>query len=119
LVLCAEDADPARAAALADQGVEVERVGSGQAGLDLREVAAVLGSRAVTGALVEPGPALARGLLAAGLADRWTFFVAPLWESAEDALSLFPVGGFDAPIELLDPVWERYGPDASVSGRLG
>ena len=119
LVLCAEDADPARGTALAERGVEVERVGSEGGGLALREVAAALGSRGVTGALVEPGPVLARELLAAGLADRWTLFVAPVWESAEDALPLFTGGDLGGSLELLQPVWERHGPDASVSGRLG
>ncbi|HYO46506.1 MAG TPA: bifunctional diaminohydroxyphosphoribosylaminopyrimidine deaminase/5-amino-6-(5-phosphoribosylamino)uracil reductase RibD [Gemmatimonadota bacterium] len=119
LVLCAEDADPARADALAEREVEVERVGSDQAGLDLREVAAALAARGVTGALVEPGPAVAGGFLAAGLADRWTLFIAPVWEGARDAIPLFPEGSLDAPFRLIDPVWERHGPDASVSGRLG
>lgn len=119
LVFCAEGTDSARVAALAERGVEVERVGSDPAGLDLKEVAAALGARGVTGALVEPGPVLARGLLAAALADRWTLFVAPVWETALDALPVFPEGDRVAAIELLDPVWERHGPDASVSGRLG
>jgi riboflavin biosynthesis pyrimidine reductase len=70
----------------------------------------------MTGALVEPGPELAAGLLAAGLVDRWTLFVAPVWEPAEDALLLLPDG--PRPLALRDPTWERHGPDASVSGRL-
>jgi diaminohydroxyphosphoribosylaminopyrimidine deaminase/5-amino-6-(5-phosphoribosylamino)uracil reductase len=119
LVFCAEDADPARADALADRGVEVHRIGSGKAGLDLGEAAVALAARGVTGALVEPGRALAEGLVSAGLADRWTFFVAPVWESAVDALPLFPESGLGASIALIDPVWERHGVDASVSGRLG
>lgn len=117
LVLCGEDADPARTAALAARGVEVERVQSSDAGLDLEEVAGILAARGATSVLVEPGPALARGLVVADLADRWTFFLAPVWESAADALPLFPERDPGVPIELLDPVWERHGPDASVSGR--
>jgi riboflavin biosynthesis pyrimidine reductase len=99
--------------------VEVHRIGSGKAGLDLGEAAVALAARGVTGALVEPGRALAEGLVSAGLADRWTFFVAPVWESAVDALPLFPESGLGAPVALIDPVWERHGVDASVSGRLG
>ena len=116
LVLCAERADRGREAALASQGVEVERVGAGAGRLDLGEVAAALGRRGVTGALVEPGPALAAGLLAAGLADRWTVFVAPVWEPSDDALPLVLADG--TPVQLEDPVWETHGADASVSGRV-
>ena len=116
LVLCAERADPDREAALAARGVEVERVGSGAGRLDLDAVGAALAQRGVTGALVEPGPALAAGLLAAGLADRWTIFVAPVWEPSDDALPLLLANG--TPVELEDPVWDIHGEDASVSGRV-
>jgi diaminohydroxyphosphoribosylaminopyrimidine deaminase/5-amino-6-(5-phosphoribosylamino)uracil reductase len=116
LVLAATDAPADRAAALSRRGVEVEHVAAGDKGLDLRAVAEVLSAREVTGALVEPGPGLAAGLLAAGLADRWTLFVAPVWEPAEDALPLLPAAL--GPLALGDPTWERHGPDASVSGRL-
>ena len=115
LVLAAGDAPPERAEALARRGVEVERVAAGNGGLDLHAVADVLAARQVTGALVEPGPTLAGALLATGLVDRWTLFVAPVWESAEDALPLIPDGG-GSPFALRDPIWERHGPDASVSG---
>jgi diaminohydroxyphosphoribosylaminopyrimidine deaminase/5-amino-6-(5-phosphoribosylamino)uracil reductase len=116
LVLAATDAPPDRAAALSRRGVEVGRVAAGKKGLDLCAVAEVLAGRDMTGALVEPGPELAAGLLAAGLVDRWTLFVAPVWEPAEDALLLLPDG--PRPLALRDPTWERHGPDASVSGRL-
>ena len=116
LVLCAERAERQREAALVAQGVQVERVGSGGGRLDLGEVAAALARHGVTGALVEPGPALAAGLLAAGLADRWTVFVAPVWEPSDDALPLVLANG--TPVELEDPVWEIHGADVSVSGRV-
>ena len=116
LVLCAERADRAREAALADRGVEIERVDSGAGRLDLRAVSAALARRGVTGALVEPGPALAAGLLASRLADRWTVFVAAVWEPSDDALPLVLANG--TPVELEDPVWELHGADASVSGRV-
>ena len=116
LVLCAERADRGREAALAAQGVQVERVDSGAGRLDLFAVAAALGRRGLTGALVEPGPALAAGLIAAGLADRWTVFVAPVWEPSDDAIPLVLANG--TPVELDDPVWELHGRDASVSGRV-
>lgn len=116
LVLCAERAGREREGALTARGVEVERVDSGAGRLDLGAVADALARRGVTGALVEPGPALAAGFLAAGLADRWTVFVAPVWEPSDDALPLVLANG--APIVLEDPLWETHGADASVSGRV-
>lgn len=115
LVLCGENAPRAAEAALVDRGVEVERVAGAADGVDLAAAAAALAARGVTGALVEPGPTLARGLLAAGLADRWTLFVAPDWEPAADARPLLA----DRSLDLRDPVWERHGRDASVSGLPG
>lgn len=117
LVLTAPDASPGRAEALSGRGVEIERVAVGKRGLDLGAVAAALAARGLTGALVEPGPQLAGGLLAAGLVDRWTLFVAPIWEAAGDALPLLSGAAGEA-LALRDPTWERHGPDASVSGRL-
>jgi len=117
LVLTAPDAPPGRAEVLTGRGVEVERVAVGERGLDLGAVAAALAARGVTGALVEPGPHLAGGFLAAGLVARWTLFVAPIWEPAGDALPLLS-GTAGETLALGDPVWERHGPDASVSGRL-
>jgi diaminohydroxyphosphoribosylaminopyrimidine deaminase/5-amino-6-(5-phosphoribosylamino)uracil reductase len=115
LVMAGENADPARAAALARRGVEVLGVKAGESGLDLRAVAGLLADRGVTGALVEPGPTLASGFLGAGLADRWTFFIAPVYDPADDALPL-SLGDGD-PLELADPLWGSHGRDVSVSGR--
>lgn len=117
LVLTAPDAPPARAEALSRRGVEVERVAVGEGGLDLGAVANALAARGLTGALVEPGPQLAGGLLAAGLIDRWTLFVAPIWEPAGDALPLLSGAAREA-LALRDPIWEWHGPDFSVSGSL-
>jgi diaminohydroxyphosphoribosylaminopyrimidine deaminase/5-amino-6-(5-phosphoribosylamino)uracil reductase len=117
LVLCGIEAPPEREAALAARGVEVERVSSGTGGLDLAAVADRLAARGVTGAFVEPGPALARELVTAGMADRWTLFVSPDWETAPDALPLW-ADASGIPLRLRDAVWETHGPDVSVSGLL-
>jgi diaminohydroxyphosphoribosylaminopyrimidine deaminase/5-amino-6-(5-phosphoribosylamino)uracil reductase len=118
LVLCGMDAPPERVAALLARGVEVERVPAGAGGLDLAAVADLLAARGATGALVEPGPTLARALVAAGFADRWTLFLSPDWEAGPGALPLWPEDGPAAPVRLRDPVWETHGPDVSVSGLL-
>jgi len=114
LVFCARGASGDREAALVDLGVEIERVSGDAVALDLGAVAAMLAARGVTGALVEPGPTLARGFIDAALVDRWTLFVAPDWEPAADALPLLS----DLGVALRDPVWSLHGSDASVSGRL-
>ena len=114
LVVCGPDAAADRAAELLARGVEVVRVPAGDAGVELHAVADLLVERGAIGALVEPGPTLARALVEAGLAHRWTIFLAPDWEDAASALPLWPDDG--APLRLRDPVWETHGPDASVSG---
>jgi diaminohydroxyphosphoribosylaminopyrimidine deaminase/5-amino-6-(5-phosphoribosylamino)uracil reductase len=117
LVLCGIEAPLEREAALVARGVEVERLPTGAGGLDLGAVADRLAARGVTGAFVEPGPALARELVTAGMADRWTLFVSPDWETAPDALPLW-ADASGMPLRLRDAVWETHGPDVSVSGLL-
>ena len=118
IVLCGLEAPPERAAALAARGVEVERVSTDAEGLDLVAVAEHLAARGVTGALVEPGPTLALAFVTARLADRWTLFVSPDWETAPGALPLWAEDGSAGALRLRDPVWETHGPDVSVSGLL-
>jgi diaminohydroxyphosphoribosylaminopyrimidine deaminase / 5-amino-6-(5-phosphoribosylamino)uracil reductase len=70
---------PARAEALAAQGVELIEVGAaGCEGLDLEEVLAALAARGITRLLVEGGATLAASLLRRRLVDRLAWFQAPL-----------------------------------------
>lgn len=66
-----------RAQAYRDRDAEVLEVPATTEGLDLQALLQELGRREVTSLLVEGGPTLARGLLAAGLVDRVWLFVAP------------------------------------------
>jgi len=70
-------AGAARAEAYRERGAEVLDLPAAGEGVDLSALLHALGKREVTSLLVEGGPTLARGLLAAGLVDRVLLFVAP------------------------------------------
>ncbi|HUP18589.1 MAG TPA: dihydrofolate reductase family protein, partial [Gemmatimonadota bacterium] len=117
LVLCAEAAPEARAAALAAAGVEIVRLPASDFGVELAAAVGELARREVSGVLVEPGPTLAAALLAAGLADRWTAFVAADADVGADALALYaPAGPVRLPA-LEDVMVSRHGRDVALTGR--
>lgn len=118
LVLCGSEAPAERESALADLGVEVARIGAAGAGLDLVAVLDELRRRQITGVLVEPGPTLAAAFLKARLADRWTAFVAPDADVADDAVPLYGPAGPVPALELGDPRSVAHGRDVEISGRI-
>jgi diaminohydroxyphosphoribosylaminopyrimidine deaminase / 5-amino-6-(5-phosphoribosylamino)uracil reductase len=72
-------AEPVRAQALREQGVElIEVTVSDDGGLELQAVLAALAARGITRLLVEGGARLATALLRARLVDRLAWFQAPL-----------------------------------------
>ncbi len=78
LVVTAPGADPKKAAALKERGVEVLAVPvDGQGRLDLNALLAALGERYVTSLLVEGGAAVLTSFLKQGLADGIIAFIAP------------------------------------------
>jgi len=107
-----------REARLRERGVEVVRVRSASGRLDLPAVLEALEARDVTGILAEPGPTLARALLAGRLVDRWTVFVAPDWVADPSAVALFGEGRPPVDIRLTNAVWRSCGRDAMLTGRL-
>lgn len=77
IVVTVDDADPDRVGALRDVGVEVLTVGPGRdGGVDPAAALAALARVGVTSVLAEPGPRLARALVAASLVDRLVVHVA-------------------------------------------
>lgn len=116
LVACGEDASPGRVEALAERGVEVVRIGSGDAGLDLEGVLETLAGRRIAGVLVEPGPTLAAAFLKAGRVDRWTAVIAPDSDVAGDAVALYGPAGPLPPFGLTDLDVAVHGRDVEVSG---
>ncbi|MEJ2152880.1 MAG: bifunctional diaminohydroxyphosphoribosylaminopyrimidine deaminase/5-amino-6-(5-phosphoribosylamino)uracil reductase RibD [Gemmatimonadota bacterium] len=115
-IFCSQSADVSRRQALAALGVDVIPIATSDEGVDLETVADILAARHVTGVLVEPGPTLATALVAAGLVDRWTMFLAPDWIATKGALPLLlsdaPHNGF----RLTKTEWQLHGRDAAVTG---
>jgi diaminohydroxyphosphoribosylaminopyrimidine deaminase / 5-amino-6-(5-phosphoribosylamino)uracil reductase len=72
-------------------GAEVVRVGAGEAGVDVRAVLDVLGTRGVCHALVEGGPTIAASFAERGLVDRLVLYLAPKILGG-DAPGLFVAG---------------------------
>ncbi|MBW3660241.1 MAG: bifunctional diaminohydroxyphosphoribosylaminopyrimidine deaminase/5-amino-6-(5-phosphoribosylamino)uracil reductase RibD [Gemmatimonadetes bacterium] len=118
LVLCGESAPAERREALVERGVEVDRIGSGESGLDLAAVLGELARRGITGLLVEPGPTLAAAFLRSGLTDRWTAFVAADADVAGDAVALYGPAGPLPPFDLEDVRTATHGRDVEISGRV-
>ncbi|HEV2619661.1 MAG TPA: bifunctional diaminohydroxyphosphoribosylaminopyrimidine deaminase/5-amino-6-(5-phosphoribosylamino)uracil reductase RibD [Acidobacteriaceae bacterium] len=77
MVVCGEQADAARAAALADAGVWVQRIAGRDGRLDLGAVLDVLGERKILSVLLECGSQLNGAFLRAGLADEVAIFRSP------------------------------------------
>jgi len=115
-IFCSQSANASRRQALTAQGVDVIPIATSDEGVDLEAVTGTLAARHVTGVLVEPGPTLATALVAAGLVDRWTMFLAPDWAATKGALPLLlsdaPHNGF----RLTETEWQLHGRDAAVTG---
>lgn len=77
LVVTTEQAASTRAAALAMQGVEVERCGAQGARIDLRQLLNVLTTREVNELHVEAGPTLNGAWMAMDLVDELLVYLAP------------------------------------------
>jgi diaminohydroxyphosphoribosylaminopyrimidine deaminase/5-amino-6-(5-phosphoribosylamino)uracil reductase len=78
IVATAAGADPAKAAALQERGIEVMTLAAdGHGRLDLKALLAALGQRDVTSLLVEGGAEVLTSFLRQGLADKIVAFIAP------------------------------------------
>ena len=131
LVMGAEGARPAAVGVLEGKGVETVQVaGATGGGVDLRAALELLGSRGVTGVLVEAGPILADAFLAAELADRLSVFISDadrkgdaVGPRAEDRPGRpgrrrwTPPGGFPFTGQgLVEREEARVGPDRLITG---
>jgi diaminohydroxyphosphoribosylaminopyrimidine deaminase/5-amino-6-(5-phosphoribosylamino)uracil reductase len=120
LVFTGQKADPAKIDLLKSSGVEV--VADDANGRDLLAVLNELRKREIQSVLVEGGATVAGNLLASGLVDKISFFVAPIIIGGREAPSA--IGGAGA--ERLADAWRlkhieinRHGDDIEVTGYPG
>lgn len=111
--------DTARRQALDTAGATIIDVATGEGGLDLARVLALLGEREVNDVLVEAGPTLAGALTRAGLVDEFVIYVAPmlLGDGGRGLLSLAGHIGLDDATRLVFDRVEPIGPDLRINAR--
>lgn len=117
-LLCGAGADSTRAAALRAAGAEIIEVRRGDDGrLDLPAAMILLAERGLTRVLVEGGPALATGMLRAGLVDRLSWFVAPrlLGGDARAAVGALDLAAADDAIAFAPVSLARVGGDTMLT----
>lgn len=122
MIACVRGADPSKADRLRDAGAQVEELPADATGrVDLHALARLLTARSVISVLCEGGGELSASLLAAALADRVLYFIAPRLLGGRDALT--PLEGQGAAcIEQsahLDRMrLRRFGVDVAVEARI-
>ncbi|MEM0961666.1 MAG: bifunctional diaminohydroxyphosphoribosylaminopyrimidine deaminase/5-amino-6-(5-phosphoribosylamino)uracil reductase RibD [Bacteroidota bacterium] len=125
VAVVAEEASPAYADALRQQGGGLLRVPLREGHLDLGAVLDALGKREtlpagvrpVQSVLVEAGPGLATALLAQDLADRVVWFVAPkLIGSGTDAVAELGIRQMREALTFVESSWEVVGSDVLLRG---
>jgi diaminohydroxyphosphoribosylaminopyrimidine deaminase/5-amino-6-(5-phosphoribosylamino)uracil reductase len=77
LVITSEDLDESFVDAWRSAGAEVERVSSGESGVDVRAALDVLGRRGLCHVLVEGGPTIGSSFVESELVDRFVLYLAP------------------------------------------
>jgi diaminohydroxyphosphoribosylaminopyrimidine deaminase/5-amino-6-(5-phosphoribosylamino)uracil reductase len=92
LVVTSAKADPDRAQAMRDAGIDVVTAPEARGGLDLAGVLRQLGARGLTRVLCEGGGHLAAALLRAGLVDRLVRFGAGLVIGGDGIPAVAPLG---------------------------
>ena len=117
LVFTSADADADAVSALEECGVEVVRAAAGAR--DLGAVLATLHARELQGVLVEGGANVAGAFLDAGLADKVSFFIAPLvigGRAAPPAVGGAGVERIAEAARLRDVELSRHGADFEITG---
>ncbi len=116
-VICAEDADASREAALVSHGIEVLRTPRGRDGrLHLPSVLKLLGLLGITRLMVEGGPTVAAAFMDEGLVDEVALFSSPvvLGEDAVDAFAGMPAHHLLNPLGFAELERTALGPDQLV-----
>jgi len=112
-VLCADDADPCRRAALEDLGLRTLEVKRGPKGLDLADALGRIASASTLDLLCEGGASVATSLLGGGLVDRLTLFLSPriIGEAGTPAFGALPAGPLSDGRCLAERQWTPSGTD--------
>ena len=119
IVLTSERSDPDRRAALRGQGVKVEVVDAGPAGIDLAAGLARLRSLGIRCLLVEGGSRVITSVLRGRLADRVVVAVAPLLlGTGTDAVGDLGAGLVRDGLRLHNQSVHQLGPDLMVAADL-
>lgn len=121
LVFTTRAASDKKAAAMRNAGADVVVVPKGPGGVSIERVLSELGGRGVISVLVECGGKLAASFLMAGLADRFSVFLAPVIIGGDGMPSVGELGvrALKDARELEDVTVRRIGADVLVEGRLG
>lgn len=121
LVVCGEDADPAREAALKARGAEVLRVAAREERIDIAALLEALSRIGIQSVYVEGGRRVAGSFLAAGAVDRVEAWVAPRLLGG-GATHLGPLVLDPAPLAIAEAQalhrvqWTSFGEDLLVEG---
>jgi diaminohydroxyphosphoribosylaminopyrimidine deaminase/5-amino-6-(5-phosphoribosylamino)uracil reductase len=99
IIFAHEDSEPEAVAALQSRGVQV--ISQTSSALEFSSVLEELGRRSIQSVLVEGGPFLAGLLLDAGLANKVTFFIAPMIIGGQDAPSAIAGAGAEKIADVL------------------
>lgn len=119
LVICGEDADPARRTALESSDVAVLPVPVEDGRVDLGAALDALYVHGVRRLLVEGGAKIHGAFVKAGLADQVAAFVAPRILGGHDAVPAMEGSGIDAADatqDLEEVMWRRIGDDLLLQG---
>jgi diaminohydroxyphosphoribosylaminopyrimidine deaminase/5-amino-6-(5-phosphoribosylamino)uracil reductase len=121
LIATTESSDSVRLAELQELGAEVWTAGARalQAGVDLRNLLAMLGQKGIASVLVEGGAGLITSFLAARLADRLVVVVAPkLIGRGIEAVGDLGINSLSDAITLASVKTHKLGPDIVFDARL-
>ncbi len=121
VMACADNAGPARVAALTHAGAEVLALPREGDHLDLAALMSALGERGAMSVLIEGGGTLAWGALAAGVVDKVAFFYAPVIIGGSEAVPGVGGDGFERmadALRLTEMSVERIGEDALMQARV-
>jgi diaminohydroxyphosphoribosylaminopyrimidine deaminase / 5-amino-6-(5-phosphoribosylamino)uracil reductase len=117
-IAAASDADPVKAKALQEKGLEIILLSKDKNGLDLRELLTRLYEKGITDIIVEGGSQINSAFLREGLIDKFLVYIAPKILGGLHSLSPFAgsdVEGMDEAVGIHIEKIEQYGEDLCLT----